>query len=33
MWDTGCIVATIVFFIVAVAYTAGCDRLNAKEGK
>lgn len=32
MWDAGCIVATVLFFIIALAYTAGCDKLGGKEG-
>lgn len=31
MWDAGCIVATVLFFIIALAYTAGCDKLGSKE--
>ncbi|MBB5063436.1 hypothetical protein HDF15_001778 [Granulicella mallensis] len=33
MWDIGCIVASIAFFAIAVAYTAGCERLATKAGK
>lgn len=33
MWDTGIVVATIAFFIVAWAYTSGCDRLSGQEDK
>ena len=28
MWDIGCIAASVAFFIVAIAYIAGCDRLG-----
>ena len=30
MWDIGMIAATIAFFVIAVLYTAGCDRLGHK---
>jgi hypothetical protein len=33
MWDLGCVVASMVFFLIAIAYTHGCDRLGTKEGK
>jgi hypothetical protein len=33
MWDTVCVVATIAFFIISWAYTAGCDRLSGQEDK
>jgi hypothetical protein len=33
MWDMGCILASVVFFLIAIAYTAGCDRLGTKESK
>ncbi len=33
MWDIGCIAATAIFFILATAYTAGCDRLGNKEAR
>ena len=33
MWDMGCIVASVAFFLIAMAYTTGCERLGAKEGK
>jgi hypothetical protein len=33
MWDTGCIAASVVFFLIAIAYTAGCERLGTKENK
>jgi hypothetical protein len=31
MWDMGCIIASAAFFLVGIAYVAGCDRLAAKE--
>jgi hypothetical protein len=31
MWDVGCIVASILFFAIAIGYTAGCERLRPKE--
>jgi len=33
MWDIGCIAASVAFFIVAIAYIAGCDRLGTGESK
>jgi hypothetical protein len=33
MWDVGCVIAGILFFLIAIAYTNGCDRLGTKEGK
>ena len=33
MWDIGCIVASVAFFLVAIAYTTGCERLGMKESK
>lgn len=35
MWDIGCIAASVAFFMLAIAYTAGCQQLNtnSKEGK
>jgi hypothetical protein len=33
MWDIGCIVASVAFFLIAIAYTNGCDRLGTKESK
>ena len=32
MWDLGCVLASIAFFIVAAAYTIGCERLGVKAG-
>lgn len=31
MWDVGCIAASVLFFVVAIGYTIGCERLRAKE--
>jgi hypothetical protein len=31
MWDLGCLIASVAFFLIAIAYIAGCDRLSAKE--
>jgi len=33
MWDIGCIVASVAFFLMAIAYTSGCERLGMKESK
>ena len=33
MWDIGCIAASAIFFIIAIAYTTGCERLAPKVGK
>jgi len=33
MSDIGFIAACIAFFSLAIAYTAGCDRLGMKEGR
>ena len=33
MWDLGCIVASIVFFVIAELYVSGCERLAMKVGK
>jgi precorrin-6B methylase 2 len=33
MWDIGCITASVAFFLVAIAYTTGCERLGMKENK
>ncbi len=32
-WDIGCIVTSVAFFLVAIAYTIGCERLGMKESK
>jgi len=31
MWDIGCLGAGVLFFAIAIAYTAGCERLGTKE--
>jgi hypothetical protein len=31
MADIACIVAIIAFFVLAIAYTAGCERLGVKR--
>jgi hypothetical protein len=31
MWDIGCIGASILFFVIAIGYAMGCDRLRSKE--
>ncbi len=31
MWDLGCTVASVLFFLIAIAYTIGCERLGTKE--
>jgi len=31
MWDFGCIGASILFFVIAIGYAMGCDRLRVKE--
>jgi hypothetical protein len=33
MWDIGCVVASILFFYIAIGYATGCDRLGAKEAQ
>lgn len=33
MWDFGCIAASAGFFLIALAYTNGCERLAGKAGK
>ncbi len=33
MVDIGCIVAMVGFFAIAIAYTAGCERLGVKGSK
>ncbi len=30
MWDISCLTATAVFFLVALGYTNGCERLSGK---
>jgi hypothetical protein len=31
MWDLGCTIASITFFLISIAYVAGCERLAVKE--
>jgi hypothetical protein len=31
MWDVGCVIASVAFFLIAIAYTNGCDQLGTKE--
>lgn len=31
MADIGCIAASVFFFLIAIAYTGGCQRLRTKE--
>jgi hypothetical protein len=31
MWDIGCLCATVVFFLIAIAYVESCNRLTGKE--
>lgn len=33
MWDIGCVVASVLFFAIAMAYVHGCERLGIKESK
>lgn len=33
MWDIGCITASVAFFLLAIAYTTGCNRLGTKENE
>lgn len=33
MWDIGCIIASVAFFTIAIAYIAGCSQLGVKENK
>ena len=33
MWDLGCIVATLTFFLIAISYITGCERLAGKEAR
>jgi K+-transporting ATPase KdpF subunit len=28
MWDLGCVLGSLLFFLLARAYVAGCDRLG-----
>jgi hypothetical protein len=31
MWDIGCLVASVLFFAIAIGYTTVCERLGTKE--
>jgi hypothetical protein len=31
MWDLGCTIASVAFFLISIAYVAGCERLASKE--
>ncbi len=33
MWDLGCFAAPIAFFLIAIAYAMGCERLGKKAGE
>ena len=33
MWDFGYVAVSVLFFAIAIAYVAGCERLGAKEGR
>jgi hypothetical protein len=33
MWDIGCIGASILFFVIAIGYAMGCDRLGTKAAQ
>jgi hypothetical protein len=33
MWDILMVASSIAFFVAAIAYTAGCDRLGTKESR
>lgn len=30
MWDIGCVIGTVLFFLLCIAYVFGCVRLNDK---
>jgi len=32
MWDIGCVVGSALFFVLAIVYVSGCERLGAKAG-
>ena len=32
MWDVGCIAASVGFFLIAIAYTTGCELLGTLRG-
>ncbi len=31
MWDIGCIIASIAFYAIAIAYVEGCERLRPRS--
>ncbi len=31
MWDLGFLVASLLFFAIAIGYTKGCERLGARD--
>jgi len=31
MWDIGCLVASVLFFAIAIGYTTVCERLGTRE--
>jgi hypothetical protein len=31
MWDVGCVVASVLFFTIAIGYVAECEGLRTKE--
>jgi hypothetical protein len=33
MWDIGCVAGSVLFFVIAIGYVMGCDRLGAKEAQ
>jgi hypothetical protein len=33
MWDLGCTIASVAFFLIGVAYIAGCDLLSTRESR
>jgi hypothetical protein len=30
MWDVGCVAASVLFFLIAIGYAMGCERLGTK---
>ncbi len=33
MWDLGCLIASVAFFLISIAYIAGCERLAPREAR
>jgi hypothetical protein len=33
MWDIGCIIVSVIFFLLTIAYAIACNRLGTKESK